>query len=47
MAVYSVTHSMDGEVSLYIWEYPHQNIKVEGGHGWFWSYCGLGTNEIK
>jgi hypothetical protein len=26
------THSMDGEVPLYIWEYPHQNIKAEGGH---------------
>jgi hypothetical protein len=24
------THSMDGEAPLYIWEYPHQNIKAEG-----------------
>jgi hypothetical protein len=25
------TYSRDGEVPLYIWEYPHQNIKREGG----------------
>jgi hypothetical protein len=36
------THSMDGEVPLYIWEYPHPNIKREGGrsgdfgHTVFW-----------
>jgi hypothetical protein len=35
MAVYSVTLSMDGEIPLHIWEYPHQNIKTEGSHGWF------------